>query len=620
MTGKELREKYFQFFIKRGHKKISPAPLVLTDDPTTLFTSSGMQPLIPYLLGKPHPKGKRLFDSQPCFRGQGFWDDTKEVGNNRHTTCFEMMGNWSLGEYFKKEQLEYFFTFLVDKKEGLGLDPKRLYVSIFAGHGEFSKDEESLKIWQSLFKKVGIKAKEGERVVAYGVEKNWWSRCGTPEQMPAGEPGGPNSEVFYRFDVKHDPKFGEKCHPNCDCGQFLEIGNSVFIQYLKQKDGSFKELLQKNVDFGGGLERQLAAVSNLPSELDLFQTDLFNRIIKTIEDNSDKKYADEKNRPAMRVIADHLKGATFMMKVGVIPSNKEQGYILRRNLRRSAVKMHLLKNNLTPISAFKAIAKSVMETYEGVYFDLAKDLKSVEPVIEEEMNQFEKTLARGLQQLEKMGKIDGKIAFDLYQTYGFPLEITTELAAQKGQSIDKEEFQQEFKKHQKLSRSSAIGKFKGGLADHSEESKKYHTAAHLLHASLRKILGTHVQQAGQNITAERLRFDFTHPEKLTEKQLKEIEDLINQKISQNLPVKMEMMSLEEAKKKGALAFFAEKYGEKVKIYSINDHTKGGQVFSVEVCGGPHVSSTGEIGKIEIFKEESCGAGKRRIYARVVLDY
>lgn len=608
MTAKELREKYFNFFIKRGHVLIPPAPLVPENDPTTLFTSSGMQPLVPYLLGQSHPSGKRLVDSQPSFRGQGILDDTNEVGNTRHTTFFEMLGNWSLGDYFKKEQLRFFFTFLTDKDEGLGLDPHKLYVTVFSGNEQVPKDLESIEIWKQLFLEKGIEAKEGERIFSYGVDKNWWSRSGPPQQMPVGEIGGPDSEVFFDFGKEHDSRFGQKCHPNCDCGRFLEIGNSVFIQYQKQTDGSFKELPQKNVDFGGGLERQLAAKGN---DFDIFNTDLFADIIKEIEKDCGESYSEDKNKPAMRIIADHLKAATFLIKAGVIPSNKDRGYILRRLLRRAAIKMQSLGGGLTP--SFFLICESVLITYQDTdYFDLDKDRSIISAVVEEEMGKFSQTLDRGLKEFQKLedDQLNALNAFNLYQTYGFPVEVTEELFKQKGKILDRQEYEGIFKGHQELSKKTSVGMFRGGLADHSEQVVKYHTATHLLHSALRKVLGENVHQIGSNLTAERLRFDFTHPEKVTETEVKQIEEMINKQIEADVPVTMEVMGLEEARKKGALAFFEQKYGEKVKVYTI-----GG--FSKEVCGGPHVKSTGEIGQIEIFKEEAVGTGKRRIYARIV---
>ena len=575
MTSDEIREKFIEFFEKQGHVQIRPSPLVLEDDPTTLFTSSGMQPLVPYLMGKSHPKGKRLVDSQPCFRTV----DIEEVGNTRHLTFFEMLGNWSLGDYFKEEQLTWFWQFLTEE---LKLSKERLYVAVFKGTEDIPKDEESARIWQRL----GVPEK---RIFYYGVKENWWSRSGTPDKMPAGEIGGPDSEVFYEFtQVKHNPKYGEKCHPNCECGRFSEIGNSVFIQYKKKEDGSLEELPQKNVDFGGGLERLTAAANDNP---DVFQIDLFKQIIKRIEEISGKSYKE--NEESMRVITDHTRASAALISNSVVPSNKLQGYALRRLIRRSAIRMRKLKGKL-----------------EKTDLNLGQKDK-VARVIEEEVEKFERTLERGLREIEKIKKIDGKKAFDLYQTYGFPLKITMVLFADKGQKIDKKEFEKEFEKHQKLSRTASVGMFKGGLADTSEEVIKFHTATHLLHAALRKVLGEDVRQKGSNITKERFRFDFTHPAKLTNQQLKKVEDLINEQIEKDLPVSYETKTSKEALGEGALAFFGEKYDEKVKVYTIGDPK--GEWFSKEVCGGPHVSHTGEIGRVRIIKQEKIGSGVMRIY-------
>ena len=422
MDSKTIREKFIKFFVERGHKQISPAKLVLENDPTTLFTSSGMQPLIPYLLGQEHPEGKRLVNSQPCFRSE----DIEEVGDNRHTTFFEMLGNWSLGDYFKKEQLKRIWEFVTKE---IGLPKEKLYVSVFGGDGEIPKDEETLNIWKSL----GLNE---DHIVFYGVEKNWWSRSGPPEKMPQGEIGGPDSEIFYEFtQVEHDKKFGEKCHPNCDCGRFLEIGNSVFIEYQKV-NRKLKELSQKNVDFGGGLERLTAAVNNNP---DIFQTDLYQPIIKKIEEVSGKRYGLEGGAQAMRIIADHMKAATFMILDGIIPSNKLQGYVLRRLLRRSAIKMRRLNKEIELEELTKMI--QIILTIYGGLFDVKKDAQaeSVEKVVKEEINRFSKTLDHGLKEIEKIDNIDGKKAFDLYQTLGFPYEVTEEIFMEKGQEIIKKQ-------------------------------------------------------------------------------------------------------------------------------------------------------------------------------------
>ena len=572
MTSNEVREKYLKFFISapRMHRKIAPAPLVLGGDPTTLFTSSGMQPLIPYFKGEKHSKGKRLVDLQPSLRLQ----DIEEVGDNRHETFFEMLGNWSLGDYFKKEQIPWIFEFFTKE---LGLSKERLWVSVFEGNKDVPKDTKTFEIWKSL----GIPE---ERIVFYGTDKNWWSRSGSPNEMPVGEIGGPDSEIFYEFDsVSHRTDFGSHCHPNCDCGRFLEIGNSVFIEYEKQTDGSLKELPQKNVDFGGGLERIAMAVNNLQ---DIFLIDIYGEVIKKIEKAVGKKYED--NKKAFRIIADHIRASEALTGEGIIPSNKLQGYILRRLIRRATLQVRNLKENFSE-----------------------KDISLISdnPQILEEVKKFKDSLTRGLRELEKIEKVTGKVAFDLYQSYGFPLEITLDVLSQRGETLNKKEFEKEFEKHKELSRTSSSGMFKGGLADSSEEVTKLHTATHLLHASLRKILGEGVSQKGSNITYERLRFDFSHPQKLTDEELTKVEDLINLQIEKKLPVSFEVVSLDEAVKSGALHFFAEKYGEEVKVYKIGD-------FSKEVCGGPHIKNTSEIGHVKIIKQEKVGSGLLRIYAKL----
>jgi alanyl-tRNA synthetase len=618
MTSREIRSKFINFYTKRGHKEIEPAKLVLENDPTTLFTSSGMQPLVPFLLGEKHPEGVRLVNSQPSFRSE----DIEEVGDNRHTTAFEMLGNWSLGDYFKKEQLSWIWEFLT---EDLGLDKNKLYVTIFEGNEFVPKDEESRKIWKDL----GIPE---ERIFEYGVNKNWWSKSGTPDKMPVGEIGGPDSEVFYEFDsVKHDPKFGNKCHPNCDCGRFSEIANSVFIQYKKTGDGEFEELKQKNVDFGGGLERLAAAVNNDP---DIFNTDLYLPVIRVVEKYSGKNYEDQSSKSNMRIIADHLKAATFLIVSGVVPLNKMQGYVLRRLIRRVAVKMHELRGSVKkgeiPTDAFEAAcADAVLLIYDGLFgIDEKTQREKVVRVIVEEMEKFGRSLEKGLKELEKLDKVDGKIAFDLYQTFGFPLELTLELMGKKGQSVNKEEFEIEFKKHRDLSRNASQGKFAGGLAGHSDIEVKYHTATHLLHQALRDILGPEVFQKGSNITPERLRFDFSFDRKMTEEEISAVEDLVNKKIKEDLKVERKYMTYDEAKALNAIGLFDEKYDKSnVSIYAMGpnysydsgslDKRERGGYYSLEFCGGPHVEHTGIISGIKITKEEAVSAGIRRIRAQLV---
>lgn len=618
MTSREIRQKFIQFFKEKGHKEIEPAKLVLENDPTTLFTSAGMQPLVPNLLGEEHVGGKRLVDSQPCFRSQ----DIEEIGDNRHTTFFEMLGNWSLGDYFKQEQLKWIWEFLTQE---LKLPQEKLHVSLFEGGDGVEKDLESYEIWKSL----GI---DQSRIHFYDATKNWWSLSGEPSQMKEGEVGGPDSEIFYEFeDIKHNPEFGENCHPNCDCGRFLEIGNSVFVQYQKHTDGSLKELPNKNVDFGGGLERFAAVVKN---QTDVFKTDLYLPLINVIEKYSGKSYSDPSAQMNMRIIADHLKGATFLIVSGITPSNKMQGYVLRRLIRRVAVKMHELRGEVKkgeiPTDAFEAAcAYTVLEIYHGLFgVDKNKHKDLVVRVIVEEMEKFGKSLEKGLKEIQKLDDVNGKSAFDLYQTFGFPLELTMELVKQKGQTLDRLQFEEEFKKHQELSRAASVGKFAGGLAGHSETEIKYHTATHLLHQALRDVLGPEVFQKGSNITPERLRFDFSFDRKMTDKEIKQVEDLVNEKIKEDLKVDRKYMTYIQAKALNAIGIFDEKYDKSnVSIYCIGpdykydenakDKRGRGGYYSLEFCGGPHVENTGIIGGIRITKEEAVSAGMRRIRAELL---
>lgn len=593
VSHRKLREKFSKFWQSKKHKLVPPISLVPRDDPTTLFTGSGMQQLVPYLLGEPHPLGAKLYNIQPCFRAQ----DIEEVGDNRHTTFFEMMGNWSLGTYFKKEQLEWVWDFFTKE---LDLPKHKLYVTVFAGTKTIPRDNESALIW----KKLGVK---DNHIFYYGADKNWWSRAGVPDKMPAGEPGGPDSELFYEFNqIQHNPRYGSKCHPNCDCGKFMEICNSVFMQYKKQKDGSFVELPKKNVDYGGGIERVLSAMNSNP---DVFLTDIFKKIIDATEIGSGKKYSEPINKPFIRVIADHLKGATLLIADGVIPSNKDRGYVLRRLLRKAVVKMYQLNGQLaTTFEPYKIILKEAIKMYDQIYINSKTDSVQINNVVKDEVYKFSNTLQAGLKQVQKVDKIDGKKAFDLYQTFGFPFELIEELFKEKGQVINSKQFYQEFSKHKALSRTSSVGMFKGGLADHSEQVLKYHTATHLLHQALFDVLGDSIRQEGSNITSERLRFDFSAPKKMDEKELKKVETIINKKINEKLSVTFKIMNRKEAYKVGARSFFREKYPDKVKVYFINKYSK-------EFCGGPHVKNTGEIGTIKIYKFEKIGANFYRIYAK-----
>jgi len=560
--------------------------------------------------------GKRLVNSQKSFRSQ----DIDEVGDNRHTTFFEMLGNWSLGDYFKKEQLAWFLEFLTKE---LGLPVEKLAVSVFEGNKNVPKDEESALIWQKLGIPKG-------RIFYYGVEKNWWSRSGVPDKMPPGEPGGPDSEVFFEFtDVLHDPKFGKICHPNCDCGRYLEIGNSVFMQYQKQADGTLKELTNKNVDFGGGLERLVAATEN---KSDIFQTDLFWPIIKYLEDITNLTYANYST--PMRIIADHIRASTFLISNGAYPSNKKQGYVVRRLLRRAAIKMRNLNINSALSPIFEYLSKIVINMYKDLYFSNS-DEKEIQQQIGVEIFKFsdtvEKRLDKALLQLDKYFKqIDSKggyipanekdlalFAFNNYQTYGIPEDYLYEEMKNKYGFIlkmgyfDSIKFHAEFEKlkekHSEKSRTSSAGMFKGGLQNQSEATIKLHTATHLLQQALRMILGTHVRQKGSHITNERLRFDFSHNQKLSVTEIGKIEALVNEKIGENLPISMKIIPLNEAITKGALTVPEAKYPEKVKVYSIGS-------FSKEVCGGPHVDFTGALGKFKIIKEDAAGSNIRRIYA------
>ncbi len=646
MTLDEVRAKYLAFFKEQGHAIIPSSSLVPQNDPTTLFTGSGMQPLVPYLLGKNHPAGSRLVDSQKCFRSM----DIEEVGDNRHTTFFEMLGNWSLGDYFKQEQLRWFFTFLTDKEKGVGLDPARLYVTAFVGDkaNNVPQDTESAELWQKLFSEKGVEAKvveigseangytvgmQGGRIFYYDAKKNWWSRAGVPENMPAGEPGGPDSEVFYEFaDIEHDPKWGAQCHPNCDCGRFLEIGNSVFMQYIKQEDGSFALLPKQNVDFGGGLER-IAAVSENQSDIFLVA---HKEIITQIEKLTGKKYAQ--NIKAFRVIADHVKAAVFLIADGIKPEHKDQGYFVRRLLRRSVLFLNKLesdKNFTDGFTPLAALALPVIDAYKTQYPELTAQKAEVEHQITEEETRFRIALARGVKELERFvgqGALSAQDAYQLVTTYGFPLELVIEEAGERGiKQIDMEGFKELLKQHQDLSRAGSEQKFKGGLADTSEATTRLHTAHHLLLKALQTVLGPHVKQRGSNITQERLRIDFSHGEKMTDEQKAEVERIVNEKIKEDLPMIRSEMAKDDAEKLGAEHEFGAKYPDRVSVYSLGPkeateaNPMHAQAFSIEFCGGPHVTHTGELAisndpatplgaKFKILKEEAVSAGVRRIRA------
>ena len=639
MTSKEIREKYLKFFEAKGHMIVPSASLIPEGDSTTLFTGSGMQPMVPYLLGQKHPLGTRIADSQKSFRAE----DIEEVGDNRHTTFFEMLGNWSLGDYWKEEQLNWIFQFLVDE---VGLKPEKLYVSVFYGNDKYGmpKDKESADIWKKLFKSKNITAEEADLVseenasklgikpsqrIFYYQDKNWWSRTGLPENMPAGEPGGPDSEIFYEFtDVEHNPKFGANCHPNCNCGRFLEIGNNVFMQYQKQEDGSFKDLPQKNVDFGGGLERITAASNN---NQNVFTIDTLQDIIGAVRALPRFEVYEGDHR-AEQIIADHIRASVFLISDGVIPSNTQGGYVLRRLIRRSSVYGKQIK---LPDHFQGKIAQKVIEIYQNSFPELSRNREVIMEELVKEESKFSKMLERGLSQFKKtIGPllvawenekpkttrdrfIPAEIVFNLYETYGFPIELTREIAKKQYQTdLDKQErIDEEFKKHQDLSRTASAGMFKGGLASNSDKVVRLHTATHLMNAALRKVLGNNVWQKGSNITEERTRFDFQHDKKMTDEEKAAVEKLVNEWISRDLSMKRETMSLDEARKLNAIGVFGEKYPDTVSVYTVFD-PKTEEVISREFCGGPHVEHTGMIGKFKIQKEEAVSAGVRRIKAIV----
>ena len=623
MNAQKIRSKYLEFYKKQGHAVVERAPLILTNDPTTLFTGAGMQPMIPYLLGETHPEG-RIADSQTCLRAQ----DIDDIGDNRHTTFFEMLGNWSLGDYFKEEQIGWMWTFLTEE---IGLDPQRLYVTCFIGAPEYNidKDVEAAKLWQKKFAEKGIDAKmadigseeqgaargvnSGERIFFYDGSKNWWSRNGGPETTPVGDPCGPDSEMFYEFDfIEHDSKFGENCHPNCDCGRFMEIGNNVFMAYKKVAEGQFEPLDKPNIDHGSGLERIAAAANNDP---DVFKISLLWPIIEKLQDLSGKDYAS--HTESMRVIADHLRAATFMAVDGCVPSNKEQGYVMRRLLRRAirySFDLGIEQNFL------QEVVPTIADLYEADFPEVKDNRDNIIAVLVKEEKAFRQTLRKGLRQMQRYidDGLTGEELFTLYDTFGFPVELSTEEAYKQGIKLSdnwREEFTAKMDEQRQRSKTARKGQFSGGLEGHDSIHLKYHTATHLLGAALRKVLNApDLQQHGSNITADRLRFDFNH-DKLTPEEKQAVEDQVNAWIDEDLPVSFAVYPTDEALSMGAIGAFGERYGDEVKVYSIG---KDDNVVSFEVCGGPHVEHTGvlsEDGKrFKITKEESSSAGIRRIKA------
>ena len=623
MDANEIRQKFLDFQVKKGHKIIAPAPLVLEGDPTTLFTGSGMQPLLPYLLGKEHPEGKRLTDAQPSLRLQ----DIEDVGDPRHTTVFEMLGNWSLGDYFKREQIESFFEFLT---KVVGLDPSKIYVTCFIGDEKYGipKDTEAAEIWQEVFKKAGIDAKiaeigsaengdkrgikEGERIFFYDDKENWWSRGGGIESTPLGDPCGPDSEVFYDFgDDKQDVEKYGLAHPASDGARFMEIGNQVFMQYKRKEDGTFEELEHKNVDFGGGLERIAAASIG---SFDVFKISLMRPIVEKLEEISGKSY--ENNTDEMRVIADHIRGAYLLAAQGLIPSNKTQGYAMRRLMRRAILRALDLGISANFLSEIVPI---VADIYADLPDSILTHRESALNVLLKEENAFRSTLNRGLKELSKISKnnktLSGYDIFKLQDTYGFPFELSVEECFRQGIELTsnyKQEFDAALKEQRERSQTASKGMFKGGLEDHGEQTVKYHTATHLLLAALQKIVSSDIVQKGSNTTSERTRFDFNCDHKLTPEEIEAVESQVNKWIEADLPVVFDEYDKEYAKNTlKAHGQFWDKYPEKLKVYTIGDFENP---VSREVCGGPHVEHTGVIGKFKITKEESSAAGIRRIKA------
>jgi len=600
MKANELRQKYLDFFKTKQHAVISSASLIPENDPSVLFTTAGMHPLVPYLMGEKHPSGKRLVDFQKCIRT----GDIDDVGDNRHLTFFEMLGNWSLGDYFKREAISWSFEFLTSK-EWLGLDPKRLFVTVFKGEGGVPADLESIEIWKEQFASVGINAEvsnegkwenENTRIFALGKDDNWWG-------LATGGPCGPCSEMFYDTKPENGLELGKTHEELVKSARFFEVWNDVFMEFNNQ-NGELKKLDQKNVDTGMGLERTTAVLNG---QKEVFEINEFEIIFNKISELSGKNYQEDQK--AFRIIADHVRAATFILgdEKGIEPSNVDQGYVLRRLIRRAIRYGKQLGINET--FTFK-VSEVIIEQMQNVFPELKKNRDFIINQLIKEEEKFAVTLEKGLKEFQKMagnGQISGTEAFVLFSTYGFPYEMTEELAKEINISLNKEEFDSEFKKHQDLSRAGAEQKFKGGLADTGEMSVKYHTATHLLLASLRQLLSPEIYQKGSNITAERLRFDFNYPDKLTAEQIKQVEDLVNQKIQEKIPVEMTEMPKEEALKFVKVSFDPAKYGDVVKVYKIAD-------FSIELCGGPHVKNTSELGYFKIAKEESSSAGVRRIKA------
>jgi alanyl-tRNA synthetase len=595
-TSETLRETYLKFFESKGHAIIPSASLIPENDPTVLFTTAGMHPLVPYLLGEKHPAGNRLTDVQKCVRT----GDIDEVGDSSHCTFFEMLGNWSLGDYFKKEMIPWSFEFLTSKKY-LGIPVEDIAVTCFAGDGDCPKDEESAELW----KKCGILP---QNIYFLPKSGNWWGPAGTTG------PCGPDTEMHIIRNHKEADKLGPYDFDNAPSGTFLEVWNDVFMQYNKNAEGKYEPLKQRNVDTGMGLERTLCILNGKAS---VYETDIFEGAIAEIENLTSHKYGEsEEVTKAFRVVLDHVRTATFMLGdvKGIVPSNTDQGYILRRIIRRA---VRFGRNIGLPQGALTKVSKTIIEKYRNVYPELVANSAKIAEELDKEESKFSKTLQQGLKEFEKVASslnqgdvIDGVTAFHLYDTYGFPVEITNEMAREKGLGVDVQGYEKAYSEHQEKSRAGSEGKFACGLADHKEETTHLHTATHLLHAALKKVCSPDIQQKGSNITEERLRFDFNFARKLTPEEVAAVEAMVNDVIAQDIPVVMKEMSLEEAKAEGFTGLFESKYGERVKTYSIGE-------FSKEICGGPHAEHTGELGTFKIVKQENVSAGVKRIKAVLI---
>jgi len=611
ITAKELRKKYFEFFESKGHKLIPSASLIPENDPTVLFTTAGMHPLVPYLMGEKHPQGKRIVNVQKCIRT----GDIDDVGDSTHLTFFEMLGNWSLGDYFKENSIPWSWEFLIKE---LKIDPEKLYITVYEGDKDVPRDEESIGLWKKCFDEVGIEAvvdggledsddklpADMPRIFPLGREDNWWG--------PADKTGpcGPDSEMFY--DVGKE-SCGNDCKPGCGCGKYLEIWNNVFMEYNKKDDGTYEPLSQKNVDTGMGVER---TVTILNGEDSVFEVDtvrpILDKIISLTPHPVLRRGSGGDDEDSVRIISDHIRSSVMIISDGAVPSNLDQGYVVRKLIRRAIRHARLIgiKDMFT-----SKIAQIAIDVMSDQYPEVSDKKDEIISQLEQEEEKFTKTLERGLKRFKDLVSseamsdqiISGKDAFDLFQSYGFPLEMTQELAKENNLNVDAKGFYEEFNKHQDLSRTATEGKFKGGLADDSEATKKYHTTAHLMLAGLRKVLGDHVQQKGSNITSERIRFDFSHPQKTTDDEIKQVEDFVNNAIESGYEVECEEMDVDTAKEKGAVGVFDSKYGDKVKVYTIGDISK-------EICGGPHVDNTANMGKFNIIKEKASSAGVRRIKA------